>query len=486
MAQKSKKSFQNRVLIQTLSRLSHSDLKTFRAFCNQSPTISEKTKTLFEFLCKAYPNFEKLTEEKMLSKFFPDNPKAKIQLNYAFHDLSTQLRKWMIQKELDVDDYLQRRLLIRACKKQFLHQQFFKNTRQTLDALEDDFLEVPNTWLMRYETNYKLFYHVQTPKNQQEVESLTDMEANLELFYFGSKIRLLCQKIIRKQVFKSLPEIDASELELTLNFAQKYQDVIPFFSLYLQIIHHLKKPEKSALNHFIRNFKRDRTKLDRLDQSILFYIAANSLNNLTMTGDKTTLKTQFDLFQYAFDNDLVLFDNEIGSGPFNGFLVAACMLGEFKVAQKMLKKYKPFFNPKIKEDFANLMQCTIYFHQKKYEKIELSLNQFSFKIPGLRIRSRHLLLRSLYERYLKDKTLKATILSELVKLRKYIQKQNVLSESRKITYYTLIVIVRKLTNAAHKRPSHRAKVKHELTIFLNDESNKPISRDWLLEKIDSL
>lgn len=485
MTRKSKKSLQNRQFIQTLSALSPSELKTFKVFCHQSSSISNKTKSLFEYIYNAAPNFEKLTEEKILSRFFPNNPKAKIQLNYALHDLYALLRRWMIQKELETDEYLQNQLFMRACKNRFLHPQFFKKNRQLLDTLDDDYLEVPNTWHKRFETNFQLFYHVQTPKNQPEVKSFSDMENNLELFYFGSKLRLLCQNVIRTKTFKILPELDEDEMKTTLDFAQSHNH-IPFFALYFQLIQYLQKPSIATLKEFIPNFKRDRTKLERLDQSILFYVAVNSLNNLTMQGDQTALNTQFELFKYAFEKDLVLFDNEMGTGPFNGFLLTACMLGKFKIARKMLKKYESYFKPDVREDFTNLMWSTLYFHEKKYDKVELSLNQFQFKNPSFRIRSRNLLLKSLYERYQKDKTLKDLILTELVKFRKYIHKQNSLPESRKKMYYTMISVIRKLTNASHRRPYYKTKIKEELIDFLSNESNKPLSSHWLLEKINSL
>lgn len=486
MIQKSSKSFQNRIFIQTLGALIPSELKAFQVFCNDIPDFSEKTKSLLEYICKVYPQFEKLNEEALFLKFFPANSKAKIQLNYALHDLYTLLRKWMIQKELEADEYLQNKLLIRACKKQFLHQQFFKKNRQTLDVLEDDFLEVPDTWQKRFDTNFQLFYHVQTPKNQEVVESFSDMEINLDLYYYGSKIRSLCQKIYRRRNLNNLSEIEAKEIELILDFAQNKGTNIPFFKLYAQLIKYLQNPEMATLVEFIKNFKKDRTQIERLDQSLLLSIAAYSLNPYTMKGDQITLKTQFDLFKYAFDKDLVLFDNEMDAAFFNNFILTAGMLGEFQIARKMLKKYEPYFRPDIREEFTSLMWGTIYYYQRKYEKVEINLYNFRFKNPSFRIRSRNLLLKSLYERYQKDKTLKDLVLSELVKLRKYIQKQNSISESRKEMYYTMISVIRKLTNASHRRPFYRAKAKQELLDFFSDASNKPLSRDWLLEKIKLL
>lgn len=485
MDQKSKKSLQNRVFVQTLSALSVAELKAFKAFCNQSISISEKTKRIFESIYKVAPVYEKLTEEKLFSRFFPNSAKAKVQLNYALHDLNELLRKWLVLKELETDEHLQNQLFIRASKKRFLHSQFFKKTNQALAVLENESIPVPDTWYKQFETNFHLFYHVHTPKNQPYVKCLSDMEANLELFYHASKIRLLCQNIIRKKILSSLPEINEKEMRSTLDFAQE-QNNIPFFALYLQLIQYIKKPGLSDLNDFIRNFKRDREQLERLDQTILLHVAAKSLIGPTMAGDQNALNIQFDLYRYAFENDLVLFNNEMSQSPFNDFLVSACMLGEFKIARRMLKKYEPYFNPNVREDFANLMWCTLFFHEKKYNKIELSLANFKFKHPLLRIRSRHLLLKSLYERYLKDKALKALILSELVRLRKYIQKQKNISESRKNMYFEMISVIRKLANVTNQRSTLRKKAKKELLEFLNDKTKKPISRNWLLEKVQEL
>ncbi len=485
MTRKSKKSLQNRAFIQALSALSSSELKMFKSFCLKSSSISKETKSLFESIYKAAPNFEKLNEERLLSRFFPNKPKAKVLLNYAFYDLSELLRKWMIQKEVEADEYLQNQLFIRACKKRFLHRQFFKKTQQTLEALEKE-IPVPNTWHKQFETNFNLFYHVQTPKNQPEVKSLSDMESNLEMFYYGSKIRLLCQQANRIKKLNFLPDILDEDLSFTMDFARKQGGKIPFFALYVQLIEYLQNPDMVKLNSFFQNFKKERTKLDRLDQTILIFVAAYSLNAATMKGNKTIVKMQFDLYKYAFENDLALFDNEMSDTPFNNFLVAACEVGEFKIAQEMLKKYKPYFNPKIKEEFTNLMQCTLFYYQRKYEKVELNLRDFQFKKPEFRIRSRNLWLKILYELFQKDSTYKSIILSELMNLKKYIQKQHRISESRKNIYYSMIFVIRKLTNAKHNSSLSRIKAKQELMNYLSDKSNNPISRNWLSEKIKEL
>jgi hypothetical protein len=486
MAKNPDKLFKNRVFIQTFSTLSPTEIRQFTAFCAQSSAVSKEIKALLVFIADSYPHFEKITDHQVLSKFFSNHSQPKIQLNYALHELLALLQNWLVQQELEADDYLRQQLLLRAYKKRFLHQRFFKQTRLTLNGLATDSLNIPDTWYKVFETNSQLFYHIQTLKNQEVVESLTGMENHLELFYHGTKIRLFCQQIRRKQVFTNLPEINKEELKQTLSFAQKHQENVPFFALYLPIVHLIQKPDLPYLIEFIEIFKKKRTQIKRLDQSILFYTTANLLNEPTIKGNELALQTQFDLYQYAFAHDLVLFDNEMSSALFNNFLIVACMFNESKMAQKILTKYAPYFNPTIREDFINLMQCTIYFYQKKYGKVELNRNKFQFKDPRFRIRSRNLFLKNLYERYQKDEHLKPVLLAELVKLKKYIQQQHSLSKAAKNRYNTMILVVRKLTNGRHTRLHHRAKIKKELFDFLNDATTQLISFDWLSEKVKEL
>lgn len=486
MTQKSSKSLKNRLFLQTLSALSLTDLKAFKTFCKQSSAISQETIRLFNFLVEAYPLFDNMTEQKVFAKFFPNNTEARIPLNYALHDLSELLRSWLIQKELQDDKYLQNQLYIRACKKRFLQQQFFKKTQKTLENLENEYLAIPDTWHKLYETNRELFYHVQTNKNQKEINSLADMERNLELFYQGSKIKLLCQKVYRSKQLKNLSDHDKQQIALTLNFAEENAQHLPYFTLYAQLIRYLQNPEQSILDALVRGFKSDRTTLEQLDQSLLLSLIINSLNSATRKGDKTALNIQFDLFQYAFEHDFMIIDNEMDTGFFNNFLIVSCMLYEFKFAQKMLKKYTPYFNPILRDEFVNLMKCTIFFQQKRYDKVEVNLYQLQFKNPMFRIRSRNLSVKNNYERYQKNPTLQTLVLAELVQLRKYIQKQKRISEFQKTGYYNMIAVIRKLVNARHKRTPQREKIKQELSDFIIDNSNKTMSANWLLEKVKEL
>jgi hypothetical protein len=486
MTQESSKLLKNRLFIQTLSALSPTDLKAFKVLCKQSLMISKETKKLFDFIAKAYPLFETLTEQKVFAQFFPNNPEARILLNYALHHLFELLQNWLVQKELEDDKHLQNQLCIRACKKRFLQQQFFKKTQKTLDTLESDCLAIPDTWYQLFAANRELFYHVQTDKNQEKIESLSEMGRNLELFYHGSKIKLLCQKVYRNKKLKNLSDYDRQEITLTLHFAKKNGQHIPYFSLYAQLIQYLQNPDESMLEAFIRDFKRDRTALDRLDQSLLLSFMVYSLNGATRKGNKMAMDIQFDLFKIAFEDDLLLLDNEMNAGFFNNFLIVSCTLGEFTIAKKMLKKYTPYFNSTIRDECVNLMECTLFFHQKRYDKVEVNLRQFQFKNPMFRIRSRNLFLKSLYESYQSDRTLEKLILSELIKLRKYIKKQNGISEFQKDSYYNMIAVIRKLTNTRYRRPPQRERIKQELSDFITAHSNKAMSLNWLIEKIKSL
>lgn len=486
MTQKPAKSLKKRVFIQTLSALSLAELKTFKVFCRQSPTISKETKRLFEFLIRVHPHYEKLAESKILSKFFSDSLQAKKLLTHALHNLFELLQNWLIQQELKEDSYLQEQLLSRAYKKRFLHQPFLKNTQKSLNSLEADCLAIPDIWYKAFDTNCQLFYHVQIDKNQSDIESLSDMESHLELFYHGTQIRLFCHKIYRNKRLNNWTEADEKALELTLNFIQKNANHIPYFSFYTQVIQNLQKPDVSTISAFIQYFKQHRTTLDRLDQSLILFFTINSLNVATRNKDQAALQIQYDLFQYAFEHNLALLDNEISEGFFNNFMIVSCLLDETKLAQKMLKKYTPHFKPAIRDEFVNLMQCTLLLHQKKYKQLNLSLHKFQFKQPMFRIRSRNLMLKNFYEHYQTDDTLKNTILSELKKFRRYIQKQKRISAVQKTRYYTMISVIRKLTNVRHLRLPYRAKYREELTLFLTENTNQIMSSDWLLEKVKEL
>lgn len=483
MASIHNKFVKKRKIFQFLLTLTKKELRDFHQFA-QSPyqKLADSEIEILAVIIHSYPEFE-ITEKQLLDKV---SKKVKInpdRLNFHLHQLFSTLEKWMIIYELEADELLQKKLLMRAHKRRFQHKGFFKQANETQCLIKEDLLDIPETWLETYFLNAELFYHVRTFKNQPKVDSLDTLEQQLDLFYHGIKIRLFCQRNVRSGYLNSSNQEKA--YLPTLEFT-KQQNVIVFFNLYQQLVEYRKAPKDEKLQEMIVDFKTNRMKFDRKEQAIFISLIINSLIPAINAGQKKYERLQFELLHYSFENDLVIFNNEIPATVLNNYLMYANMLGEFKISKSALKKYITYIHPEIRKDFENLLQCSWLYYKKEFEKAETQLGNHKFQDSILKLRSRNLLLKCFYERFQKDSNLKLTLKSELTNFKRFVSKQHYLTDARKLIYQNMVFVIRKLTSAQHNRRDIKRDTKEMLTKYLTNPSLKIMSKDWLLEKVESL
>lgn len=478
-----KKSHINRLFFQYFQTFTIVELTQFQKHC-QSPTVhlTQQAQEILEISAICHPDFVQL--DYRLNRYLAQAPTLSPRsLNHSFHDLSELLQKWLIQQEVTQDELLQQQLLIRVNKKRFQHKYFFKNTEKALQFLHDDQLEIPDTWLHRQQVNAQIFYHTLSQKFTPNPSQLRDMENNLDLYYYGLKIRLAAQNLLRSRFIQE--QTPNANLPILLEFAQQHQNLI-FFYLYGNLIQYLQNPVAAHFQKLVETFKNQHQKLDRIEQAIFINLLINSISPQPNQDNLLHQKYKFHLYQLALDYDLVLLDNEMSPSFLNNIFMLACLSKKFSLAKRILKKHSTYLPLEVKDDLTSLLTSTLLFHQKKYTEIETHLNLFHFQHPLFKISGRVLLLKSFYERLNKAPNFKNTCLAELVSFKKFIVRQKTLSVAKKESYLNLVVTLRQLIKIKFLPFSKQAEAKNILQSFLFHAEKSIGSKSWLFEKFKEL
>lgn len=485
MSKISNKYFFNRNFIHYFRSLSATEVVNFQIFAHTAiSTLNAQEREILDLTIAAYPDFKILNAT--LNAYFNDasTPStADNYINHCFYSLSQVLKNWLIQQEVAADELLQKQLLLRVNKKRFQHSQFFKNATKTLDFLETDQLAIPDNWLHQQRLHADVFYHTLSQKFTPNPTHLRDMESHLDLYYYGLKTRLLAQKLLRRQFIKEdvIPD-DAQDL---LAFSAAHQQ-LTFFFLYEKLIRYFLQPDDVFFKEIITVFQEKHLELDRTEQAIFINFLTSALTTKVNSGNVFYQKMQFDLFKFALAKDLVMLDNEMSPSFLNNFFLLACLLKEFKFAKKVLKEYSPLLPDDIASDLVNLLNCTLLFHQKKYEKAEGLLEIVHFQHIGFKINGRVLLLKCFYERLQKDHSFKATFLAELVSFKKFINRQTILTSNKKTTITNIVKVLRQFAKFKFSPHSKRRTEKERIGAYLQDATTSVRSKVWLLEKFKEL
>ena len=456
------------------------DFQFFATSSYQKLTAAEKA--ILTAAIPFAPKFE-ITEEQLLTTAKKEAEVKPERLNYYLHQLFTTLEKWMIMYEIREDEIMQKKLLLRAYKRRFQYQAFFKTMDEALNLTEEDRLDIPETWLTKHQLNKELFYHLHTEKSKPKVDSLEDFEKNLDLYYHGIKIRLFNQRNVRS-AYLNAPHKD-EPYSYTLKFVEEKQE-LTFFYLYHQLTEYKKNPTQEILLKLIKDYKLKRLELDRQEQAIFISLIVNSLIGGLNAGQMELQNIQFDLLHFAFENDLVKFDNQIPSFVLNNYIVSAGLTGNINVGKKALKEYIPLIQESIRKDLQNLLYCSLLYNNKKFGEAGEKLRNHQFRNEGLKLRSRNLLIKCHYE-YFQDKSDFVSILdSELTNFKRFVKKQIKWTEEKRILYLNMITVIRKLKKVRHGRRHLKVKMKEELSLYINKPDLSIMSKPWLLEKIEQL
>ena len=465
-------------LIYRLRLLSKEELSDFAKFM-ASPYYNQSKKAvkLFDYLVKYHPIFEEGKVERVSvgRKLFPEwkkeMDKMYARVSYVISDLSRLVDDYIVLKEKEEDKFGHYQYQLKAYKRR-KEDRFFNDTvKKFRKNLEETKERDTDYYFHQYRLNHEIYTHVATKRVTTEIDSLKNAIDNLDLFYFGTKLRYSSEVRLRELTFSEKSElilIDEILREVEVN---PIFDNKPFILIFATIVRLYETKEKhvyDSLKTMIYEFFGQFSAVEKLD---IVTMANNFCIMEYNQGKDEYLIEIFDLYKYGLEHGTWTVDGQMDHSVFDNIVILACCLEKFEWVREFIDKYVIFLHDDVKENVKIMALCRLEFSMDNFEKTLEMLRDVEFIDVRYNINARLFMIRCYYE--LEHISFQHACNA----FDQYCRRNKVINEENRKQYLNFGKFVQKLYKARY----HRTKSKGDL---LSELEKTPITlRDWLKKKI---
>jgi len=378
---------QNTKLVNKLKLLDKEELSDFGRFIGSSSYNGNKDAVkLFEYLRAKgnrtlFPEWKKNSERRM---------------TYLMTILSELVDRFVVFKEVECDKFEYKQLLLKAYKR----RQGDKLFDATIKTLQRDLDKSPergvNYYFHQYRLNQEQYMHNATRRIEAGVESLENGIRNLDIFYFGIKLKYSCE--IR---FRELQLSERSELILldemmktTTHPLFKDKPLVQVFSTIVQLYSQRDKSTYSQLKTLIFEYF---YQFDEIEQRDI----VNFVNNFCILeynkGQAEYLTEIFEWYEYGLNHNIWIAEGHIRHTIFDNIVVIACDLHKFEWVGQFIKMYSKYLREDVEESVKAMAECRLAFTQNKFEHVLKLINGIKFIDSSYKINLESYALRCYYE-----------------------------------------------------------------------------------------
>jgi hypothetical protein len=478
-------------VFQLLASLSEDELKRLKKFLN-SPyfNTNDTVNQLFSYCAPLYPTFpkKKVEKEKIHQVLFPDLEMDEKRIRKLFSKLSGLIEQFLVLEEVQQDQELQRRLLLKGLGRHHLDRFLQRETDQLLRSLKQKAVRGAEYFGDLFSMYQFIASHQLTGKLTFTNEHLNQSLKMLDSYFTLSVYRFYCDFINRRHLLKgqtfSAQYIDRV-LELTETHFQKEEDI---YKLYFQLANLLQSPQEKALYYstkdlLLRNF----TKIGKTDQQILFYSLLNYVSLVIREFDSTFIHQMIDLYKIGLEYDVFLFSDRMSDTTFINIVMVMAGTRQYKWTEQFIEDYQKYLEPHIQPSAIPLAKAVLLHKQSKFEEVIANLQGVRHVNYSYGLRGRSYLLRSYFEVVIHpDSTIDYTdpLFSLLDSFRRYLDRIKGLPPRRKNSYVLLIKYTRQLLRMKDDPNATR----DEKAALIEEIEKTPIiaAQPWLVQKAKEL
>ncbi len=467
-------------LLKILLTLEESELASLGLFLN-SPFFktAAHVEHLFQVIMTFFPNLETLSRELVYKRAFPTRKKYNKEfLNNVLSKLLKQTELFMAHRQVQSDELVAKKLTLQFYKNKNLFQHFEKKTNELTYEIEKNPINDTDKHLSKFQLIIDYYFHPGTSKYYPGMPAIKEAEEQLDLFYFGSKLKLITESVFRKKLLGE--KLQTSFLIETIKFSKKQNS--PVYKMYLSIYKMVTSQEESTkyFNTAFRLFKKYQQTVSFDSQMNLLQLLLNQANELTISNGKYFRKKQLELFKIGVSQKLFFINDQIHDQQFINIVITGSILKDFAFVEKFIKEQKYHLAPVDRKDTVQLCKTFIYFHKGYFLKADELFVSSDLRKPVHKLLANSLHLRCLFELAITSPPYKDVFLGFATNFRKQISRSNLLNSQRKESYYNLIQITRILIRNSNKPKPQNKQVVTKVRKIL---TQKVIAKEWLEKKV---
>jgi hypothetical protein len=477
-------------LIQILNTLSPKEFKKLETYM-QSPFFNTNPRliTMVKLLRKATPDFEhpSLGKEALFRAMYGKEVAYNEQQVYDHISfLMRHLEDFLVQLDLEEDDYLKKIKLMRTLTNRGLNDHFSRTEKKVRRKLtkeggrnSDYFL---NEFNLNRESNYSF-----TKRYQRGFDNnLINMVQSLDAFYFITKLRYACEILSRSKIvnfsyeLEMMPEIIACLQEDEHPFLQ-----IPAIQIYLKIYLLLTEPEHES-DHYqdlVNLLEQHCQEFEVSEGQTMITFAMNFCINKVNSGEGQYFQKIFQLYQLMIKNDVLLVDGKLNHQYFKNIVSVGLNLKEFEWIRKFMDDYHIYITEEKRETAYNYNLANYYYYQKEYRKALRTLQFLEIDDVYYHLSVKKLLLKTYYE--LEEEDSLESLVSTFYA---YIKRNKTISKSNFEAYRNLLRFVRKADKLRQKQLllDDETFAKQAKTLLTQIESAANLPDSWIRSKVSEM
>ncbi len=386
-------------LIKILKTLEPKEMKAFgRYLKGTAERTSQHRIDFFEYLEKYHPEFpdKKMNREYIAQKLFSGMPLRKV--SDLVDNIGAKLNKFLVEKELEIQEEQNNFLLLEAYKRRGLDEFFFKKIKK----IEQEWDREKPPGIKHLHNEYLLkkiaFTHpgyVQTDKSLITYEVLIQQ---LDKYYFAEKLFWTsCLKI--SEDFVNISGADFIEKqylirEILENNKSLQNSQIEFLAELLDI---LVTEEFQNYPHLEERFIESVLSFDEPERNDLIDL----LNHISLR-DRTVEKHEahrraFELNKQAIEKQWIFKEENLSGFRFLNIVSTACSFGDLEWARYFIDTFGVTLSEDEREALVSIAHAIVDFKDRLYERVIERLLHTKFQSHLHEVYDRTLRLRCYYE-----------------------------------------------------------------------------------------
>lgn len=472
-------------IFQLLNSLSKEEGRLLKkAVLSPLHTTNPKVGQLLDLLVKQAPDFDisPTLQRKHFKKLFPKEAYSENKLRKLTSSLTKVIEQLLLFQAQEANAFEKQKRLNQIFQERGLTQLFQYTTTDLLGQLDNWQAQDVHYHQAKFDVLSTKYFHPLHDKYDLKDDTLLDATDSLNTAFVIYQLRLALALKSRAQVINEAPGLHFLAL-LKEAWEKGILKRAPLVELYLQALDLSEVETKVDFARFEENFFQKMSQFSREDQQFLFSTGLNYTIQQKNQGNAAYKSVPFKWLKFGLTNHLLVNQGVIEEAIFANTVINGCHEQAFDWVLDFITNYKIYLPKKDQEAAAVYYQSIVYYIQGDWEETLASLTRNDYK-SIYQPRSRMIIIRALFEKFLVDKEYWELLLANLQAFEAYIRRNEVIAKEKIIYYKNFILITRQLVNRIHRYEKPK-RIKDWFEAYTAKNPNIS-AKTWLSEKVANL
>ncbi|MFZ4544663.1 MAG: tetratricopeptide repeat protein [Saprospiraceae bacterium] len=416
-------------------------------------------------------NTDSLLEKEIIYNYvFPKQKYDDAKMRQVIYFITEAIEQFLVYQQFKEDEVRQQTVLAAIYSKRNLIKPF----KKSISDYEQLKLKNPLTPDSQFLNDYfiqKEIFDFKNKHERSEQSNLTQVQNQLDAYYFINTLRLACAGEYYNRVFKAHYSTRLIEEISALKDDQLFQ--IPLLKIYFLVYQLIKFPESDE--HFISLkaiLSGDITFLSPADAKEVYLWAINFCSAKINSGRAEYNKEVFELYKKGISDGFLIEDKIITPFTFKNVISRGILLKEFSWVEKFIHDYQHYLDDESKKGIVDFNLAMLYHAKKEYKKSQQLLISLEVDDLLINLNARFLLIK-IYVEQSEFELLEP----QLDNMRAYLNRKELIGY-HKNTYKNVISVLKKMLKIRSGDKIAKLKLQEEVKIM-----SPLVDKEWFIAQI---